>query len=142
MAQDENIVLTRWKTPCSDLPFLDYVKLVETTSDGLFFTVTDKGFLYEFHFSTFGPYQMADEAFLECYHLSKEEYDVTRNNSIPSVGRTCLVKNSNWANSFEQVLMREIYFKEELQQYHIGTESSCLDILATQPPTITIKSVR
>ncbi|MBO0357842.1 hypothetical protein J0X19_07780 [Hymenobacter sp. BT186] len=133
MTEDEGILLERWLTPCSDLTSLFFVRLVEEQGQ-LVFAVHDEKFLYEFKFENFGPYQVADEAFLACYQTSATSFKNVKN----FVGRTALVTNSRWKDSFNQMLMLGIYFTEGLLHYTISTSDSSLDILASQAPTISV----
>ena len=136
MAFDRTLVLERWETPCSDVQELFIVRLVE--EEGLTFCVRDEEFEYAFKFADFGPYQVADEAFLEAYQLKIEDYKALSESTQKTLGWTRLVSNSLWEKSFNEGLMHHIYFRKGLQHYSIQTWDSCLDILAPQAPVISI----
>ena len=136
MAFDKILVLERWETPCSDVKGLFIVRLIE--EEGLTFCVRDDEYEYAFKFDNFGPYQVADEAFLEACQIDVVEYRALANSTRNALGWTRLVSNSLWEKSFNEGLMHHIYFQEGLQHYSIQTWDSCLDILAPQAPVISI----
>ena len=139
MAFDRTIILERWETPCSDAAGLFFVRLIE--EKGLTFCVRDDDNEYAFQFDNYGPYQVADEAFLEAYQRDAEEYQALADSTESLPGWTCLVSNSLWGKSFNEGLMHHIYFREGLQHYSVRTWDSCLDILAPQAPVITVSSL-
>ena len=136
MAFDKTIILKRWETPCSDLSSLFFVRLIDDGKQ-LIFSTRDEAFSYEFIFENFGPYQVADEAFLEAYQMSLAEYNSALTSEV-FPGRTCLVADSSWAQSFNQELLFGIFFTESLQHYSITTSDSSLDILAAAKPKILV----
>jgi len=139
MAFDRTLILERWETPCSDAKGLFIVRLIE--EDGLTFCVRDEEYEYAFKFENFGPYQVADEAFLEAYQIDIEEYKASADATKKLLGWTRLISNSLWEKSFNEGLMHHIYFREGLQHYSIQTWDSCLDILAPQAPVISISGL-
>ncbi|WP_147320718.1 hypothetical protein [Hymenobacter lapidiphilus] len=140
MAYDDALVLERWDTPCSDLGWhLVFEGLIENKS-GLVFSVRHEETVYNFHFEQFGPYQIADEAFLEAYQADLSEAASAQRTASPTVGNNFLVTNSNRERSFNLGLMYGIYFMEPLTHYHIATTDSCLDILSATPPTISVRT--
>jgi len=136
MAFDRTLVLERWETPCSYVKGLFFVRLVEEV--GLTFCVRDEEYEYAFKFENFGPYQVADEAFLGAYQIEIEEHRALADFTEKLLGWTCLVSNSLWEKSFNEGLMHHIYFRVGLQHYSIQTWDSCLDILSSQAPVISI----
>lgn len=142
MAFDKQLVYERWNTPCSDRGFsLFFVKLAHTKEGHLIFTVRDEENEYDFDFENFGPYQVADEAFLQAFQVDTSDVTQLQETKIRSatpIGNTSLISNSLWAKSFNEDLMFGIYFTEGLRHYHIFTADSCLDILAEVPPIISV----
>jgi len=142
MAFDKQLVYERWNTPCSDRGFsLLFAGLVHTQEGHLIFTVQDEENEYKFDFESFGPYQVADEAFLEAYQADTTDaaqMQIIEARSATPIGNTSLISNSLWAKSFNEGLMLGIYFTEGLRHYHIFTADSCLDILAEVPPIISV----
>ena len=136
MALDKTKILKRWDTPCSDLLRLFFVRLVDE-GEQLIFSTRDEAFSYEFIFERFGPYQVADEAFLEAYQMDPTEYNSVHTSEV-FPGRTCLVTDSSWAKSFNQGLLLDIYFTEGLQHYSITTSDTSLDILAAAEPRMLV----
>jgi hypothetical protein len=136
MAFDKTILLERWETPCSDAEGLFIVRLVEEA--GLMFCVKDTEFEYTFKFEDFGPYQVADEAFLEAYQIDIKEHYARAESTEKPLGWTRLVSNSLWEKSFNEGLMHHVYFRSGLQHYSIQTWDSCLDILAPHAPVISV----
>ena len=139
MAFDRTLILERWETPCSDAKGLFVIRLIE--EDGLTFCVRDEEYEYAFKFENFGPYQVADEAFLEAYQIDIEEYKASADATKKLLGWTRLISNSLWEKSFNKGLMHHIYFREGVQHYSIQTWDSCLDILAPQAPVIFISGL-
>ena len=141
MAFDKTLILERWDTPCADLGYdLIFEGLAENET-GLTFSVRHEGEVYDFRFEAFGPYQVADEAFLQAYQLDSTDDSQTRKVAATSaVGNTCIVTNSDWEKSFNLDLMYGIFFESPLTHYHISTADSCLDILAGVPPTISVRT--
>ena len=60
------------------------VRLIE--EDGLTFCVRDEEYEYAFKFESFGPYQVADEAFLEAYQIDIEEYRASADSTKKLLG--------------------------------------------------------
>jgi len=140
MAFDQDKVLSRWATPCSDVEGLFMVRVVEEA--GLTFCVRDNEFIYEFFFKNFGPCQVADEAFLESYQINDLLVTHVGLSSVANpLGWTRQVSNSHWEKSFNQGLMNHVYFPNGLQHYSIQTWDSCLDILAPAPPRISVSRI-
>ena len=141
MAYDKTLILERWDTPCSDLGYyhLIFEGLTEKES-GLTFSVRHEKEVYDFKFENFGPYQVADEAFLQAYQADvSDAYQMQKAGASP-VGNTAIVTNSDWEKSFNLDLVYGLYFVSTLTHYHILTADSCLDILAATPPTISVRT--
>ena len=136
MPFDKTNIFERWETPCSGLLSLYFVGLVDA-GEQLTFTVRDEEFQYQFSFESFGPYQVADEAFLEAQQVDRKKHAALAASTGGFPGRTCLVSNSPWAKSFNQTLLG-LYFPNGLQHYFIQTSEASLDILAATPPLITV----
>ena len=136
MPFDKTNIFERWETPCSGLPRLYFVGLVDA-GEKLTFTVRDEEFQYQFSFESFGPYQVADEAFMDAHQVDRKEHAALAASTGRFPGRTCLVSDSPWAKSFNQNLLG-LYFPSGLQHYFIQTSEASLDILAAAPPLITV----
>ena len=114
----------RWPTICSDLKELYFFSLVDTGS--LIFTVRDSTHKYEFTFEKIvGPYMLVDEAL----RADSEKPTI-------STGWTAIIKNSDFIPLFNPGLMDVIFTNKIPTHYLIGTDDSCLEILADREPTI------
>ena len=141
MAYGKTLILERWDTPCADFDFyhLVFEGLTEKES-GLMFSVRHEKEVYDFKFEDFGPYQVADEAFLQAYQADMSDGYQMQKAGVSPVGSTAMVINSDWEKSFNLNLMYGLYFLSTLTYYHISTADSCLDILAATPPTISVRT--
>ena len=117
VAFDKTLILERWETPCSDAKSLFIVRLVEEKR--LTFCVRDEEYEYAFKFESFGPYQIADEAFLEVYQIDMKEHTALADSTKNRLGWTRLVSGSIWEKPFNEGLMHFEYFREGLQHYSI-----------------------
>ena len=93
MPFDKTNIFERWETPCSGLLSLYFVGLVDA-DEQLIFTVRDEEFQYQFSFESFGPYQVANEAFLEAHQVDMGRHEALAASTENFPGRTCLVFNS------------------------------------------------
>ncbi|GAB3294460.1 hypothetical protein [Hymenobacter tenuis] len=124
-------ILHKWDTPCAEAPELYFHQLLNS-GEQFRFSVTDQKAVYEFHFEKIGPYQVADEAHVAVYQTP--DYQTLDNGT--SKFWTYTVVGSPWAALFNQALL-ELYFIS-YTHYCIMTYDGCLDILAAQPPTISV----
>jgi hypothetical protein len=124
--------MEKWETPCTDVEELYFHGLVDD-GNKLCFSVKDNKDVFEFCFKQFGPYQVADEAHLNLYQSA--DYG-SANRYGQENSWTLIVTNSPWASLFNQGTL-EVFLGNYIH-YVILTNDGCLDILAPQPPTISV----
>jgi hypothetical protein len=123
--------LYKWDTPCAQASELYFHRLLDS-GERVYFAVTDRVAVYEFCFEQFGPYQVADEAHVAAYQTPESR----KPDKGPGTYWTYTVIGSPWAALFNQTLL-ELYLTN-YTHYCIMTYDGCLDILAAQPPTISV----
>ncbi|MDB5222175.1 MAG: hypothetical protein JWN83_842 [Chitinophagaceae bacterium] len=121
---EEEFILEKWETPCSDSTDLYFTELID--KDELTILVNNISraggkdtfqFIFE---SPIAAYQAVDETYLK-YWWKKE------------LGWTFTVKNSKWANSlFKEML--DVNFPNGLIHFVIATSDTCIEVLSEKPP--------
>jgi hypothetical protein len=124
--------ITDWQTACSDSVELGFVSLLNDSQSGrLLATVADNDFAYQFSFEneTVAAYQVLDEALLP--------YNKLLGNGS---GYTFIVTESSWPARLSPI--STIFFQLPLTHYVIGTDFSCVEVLATSAPIVTQRTLQ
>jgi hypothetical protein len=124
--------IINWQTACSDSTELAFISLLNDSQSGrLLATVADNDSVYQFSFENeaVAAYQVLDEALLPYNRLIGK-----------GSGYTFTVAESSWPTRLSPILA--IFFQLPLSHYVIGTDFSCVEVLATSAPIVTQRTLQ